>query len=247
MTVKILTALLSAIAIFAGSFASEAQSREDGGYYISGFGGLSFQSGQTNRPLAGAGNTAIELDYDSGFVLGGSIGYKLPESSIFSGFRLELEASYREGDVEDNTNLPNVTSVTGDTSSFGVLANVLYDFDQIASDFFIPYIGIGAGIAGVESDVVINGQVSDVINEPDSLVPFRFQFGGDTRTQFVYQGIVGATFPISDKFDFFIDGRYYSAGSVQFDNIITLPQLSEAEFDSDYDVIQVQAGFRFHF
>ena len=247
MTVKILSALLSVTAIFAGSLSSEAQTREDGSFYVSGFGGLSFQSGQTNRPLAGSGNSEIELDYDSGFVLGGSVGYKLPESSLLSGFRIELEASYREGDVENNINLANVTSVTGDTSSFGVLANVLYDFDQIASDFFIPYIGVGFGVAGVESDVVINGQVSDVIDDPTSLVPFRFQFGGDTRTQFVYQGIVGATFPINDKFDFFVDGRYYSAGGVQFDNIVTLPNRSEAEFDSDYDVIQVQAGFRFHF
>jgi opacity protein-like surface antigen len=235
MTVKTLTIFFSAAAILAGSFASEAQSREDGGYYISGFGGLAFQSGNTNTPANANGiSSNLELDYDTGYSLGGSIGYKLPVSSIFSGFRIELEAAYREGDV----NPTDDTDRLGDTSSFGVLANVLYDFDEIASDFFVPYIGLGAGLAGVESDVFVDF--------PDATGTFvTQQFGGATRTQFVYQGIVGATFPISDSFDLFIDGRYYSAGGVEFD--LVAPDSSETAFDSDYDVVQVQAGFRFHF
>ena len=234
MTVKTLTIFFSAAAIFAGSISSEAQSREDGGYYISGFGGLAFQSGNTNTPANGTGN-AIELDYDTGYSLGGSIGYKLPASSLFAGVRLELEASYREGDIDSGTDF---FDRNGDTSSFGVLANVLYDFDAIASDFFVPYIGFGLGLGGVESDVFLDLPDGTGGNTNQ-------QFGGSTRTQFLYQGIIGATFPISDSFDLFIDGRYFSAGSVEFDLVGT--DNSETPFDSDYDVVQVQAGFRFHF
>jgi opacity protein-like surface antigen len=232
MTVKTLTYIVSAAAILASSELVEAQSREDGGYYVSGFAGLAFQDGNTNTPTNGVGNT-IELDYDSGYSVGGSFGYKLPSSSLFSGVRLELEASYREGDVDVSG-----FNETGDTSSFGVLANVLYDFDEIASDFFVPYIGFGVGLGGVESDVFLD--------LPDSAnTSVTQQFGGSTRTQFLYQGIVGASFPISDSFDLFIDGRYFSAGNVEFD-LVDLTN-SETPFDSDYDVIQVQAGFRFHF
>ncbi|UTW54949.1 outer membrane protein [Kordiimonas sp. SCSIO 12610] len=234
MTVKTLAMiLLGATAISTVTLSSEAQSREDGGYYVSGFAGLAFQSGNTNTPVTGAGGN-LELEYDTGYSIGGSVGYKLPTSSLFSGFRLELEASYREGDVEPTDD----TDRDGDTSSFGVLANVLYDFDAIASDFFVPYIGVGAGLAGVESDLFVGF--------PDTSGAFvTQQFGGSTRTQFVYQGIIGATFPLSDSFDLFIDGRYYTAGDVQFD--LVAPDSTETAFDSDYDVIQVQAGFRFHF
>lgn len=234
MTVKTLAlVLLGTTAITSTSISVAAQSREDGGYYVSGFAGLAFQSGNTNTPLNGpAGN--LELDYDSGYSIGGSVGYKLPASSLFSSFRLELEASYREGDIEET----DFSDRDGDTSSFGVLANVLYDFDSIASDFFVPYIGVGAGLAGVESDAFVD--------LPDTAGLFvTQQFGGSTRTQFVYQGIIGATFPISESFDLFIDGRYYSAGSVEFD--LVAPDNSETPFNSDYDVVQVQAGFRFHF
>ena len=214
---------------------AEAQ-HEDGGYYISGFAGLAFQSGNENTQVSGTGAGTLDLDYSSGFSLGGSVGYRLPEG-ILSGLRLEVEASYREGDVSDDSLFiggPAGAVFSSDTSSFGVLGNIIYDFNFLNSELFIPYIGFGAGIGGVESDVVI-----------DSAADTNFQFGGGTRTQFLYQGIAGVTFPVGDQFEFFVDGRYFSAGSVEFDLVDAAG--TETPFDSDYDVFQLQAGFRFNF
>ena len=225
----------SALALALSTGASAQTS--DGDYYVSGFAGLAFQSGNSNTPVSGSlatpinGNTsAIELDYQSGFTLGGTIGYKLPEG-ILSGLRLELEASYREGDVSDS--IENTDGFFGDTSSFGVLANVIYDFDFLESNLFTPYIGVGVGLGGVESDVFINSTLDGD------------QFGGATRTQFLYQGIAGVSFPISEGFEFFVDGRYYSAGDVEFDLVDAAG--AETPFDSDYDIFSVQAGIRFSF
>ncbi len=223
----------SALALALSTGAS-AQTGE-GDYYVSGFAGLAFQGSNTNTQITGTGAGTLDLEYSSGFTLGGAVGYKL--EGPFSGLRLELEASYREGDVNDDSLFlggPAGAVFTSDTSSFGVLANVIYDFDFLESNLFTPYIGFGVGLGGVESDVVI-----------DSAADASFQFGGGTRTQFLYQGIAGVSFPISEGFEFFVDGRYYSAGDVEFDLVDAAG--TETPFDSDYDVFSVQAGIRFSF
>jgi len=221
---RLSTAGITAASLFAAlSLTSAAQAN---GFYISAFTGLAIQ----NDPESTAGSQALDLSLDNGFVIGGSIGYRLPDT----GFRLELEAAYRENEVSAGTLLSDPTAAfSGDTSSLGVFANALYDFEGF-SDLAVPYIGAGIGIGGVESDTVLQAATGDL------------EFGGPTRTEFLYQGILGVTFPLSDSFDLFVDGRYYVAPGVDFDLIDTTLNTSTV-FESSYKVIQLQAGLRFNF
>ncbi|MBL4788706.1 MAG: outer membrane beta-barrel protein [Kordiimonadaceae bacterium] len=223
-------AILSASAIMAAAalpVAAQADDRD--GLYISAFTGLSLQSDQQSTS---AGQT-LDIALDNGFVIGGSIGYQLTSTAL-GALRLELEASYRENNVGTGTFSTDPTAVfSGDNSSLSVFVNGLYDFDLL-SDSFIPYVGLGFGFGGVESDTVIQLAVEQI------------GFGGATRTEFLVQAIAGVTIPINDTFDLFVDGRYYIAPGADFDLVDTLGNAAN-NFDSSYKTIQIQAGLRFRF
>lgn len=223
-----LTKVKIAAAAVAASIALPTAAHADG-FYISGFTGLAIQRDQNNT----SGNQSLDISLDNGFVIGGAIGYKLP----ITGFRVEVEAAYRENDVSAGQLLANPTAAfNGDNSSLGVFGNVLYDFEGLP--LITPYIGVGIGIGGVESDVF-----GDLQGVPDSDDP---RFGGPTSTEFLYQGILGLTLPISDTWDLFVDGRYYVAPGAEFD-LIDVATNTRTTFDSNYEVIQLQAGLRFKF
>jgi len=210
-------------ALFAATAMSTAAQAD--GFYLSTFTGLAIQNDQDNR----ASGQSLDISLDNGFVIGGAIGYKLPISS----FRVELELAYRENDISAGQLLSDPSAAfSGDNSSLGAFANVLYDFEGFP--LFTPYIGAGIGVGGVESDVVRTAAVNDL------------RFGGPTKTEFLYQGIAGVTIPINDSFDLFAEGRYYVAPGVDFDLIDTVLNTTTT-FNSSYEVIQLQAGLRFKF
>jgi len=210
-------------ALFAATAISTTANAD--GFYLSTFTGLAIQNDQDNR----ASGQSLNISLDNGFVIGGAIGYKLPVSN----FRVELELAYRENDITAGQLLSDPTAAfNGDNSSLGAFANVLYDFD--AFPLFTPYIGVGLGVGGVESDVVRTAAINDL------------RFGGPTKTEFLYQGIAGVTIPINDTFDLFAEGRYYVAPGVDFDLIDTVLNTTTT-FNSSYEVIQLQAGLRFKF
>ncbi|WP_262694664.1 outer membrane protein [Kordiimonas aquimaris] len=218
---------LATATLFAGLAIPNAAQAD--GFYISGFTGLAIQRDQNNT----SGNQSLDISLDNGFVIGGAVGYKLP----ISGFRVELEAAYRENDVSAGQFLADPTaSFNGDNSSLGVFGNLLYDFEGLP--LITPYIGVGIGVGGVESDVF--GSFDSVPGTPDP------RFGGPTSTEFLYQGILGVTLPLTDTWDLFVDGRYYVAPGAEFD-LIDVATNTRTTFDSNYEVIQLQAGLRFKF
>lgn len=213
-------------ALFAATALSTlaSTSAQADGFYLSTFTGLAIQNDQNNT----SGNQSLNVSLDNGFVIGGAVGYKLPV-----GLRVELELAYRENDITAGQLVSDPTiAFSGDNSSLGAFANVLYDFQGLP--FVAPYIGVGVGVGGVESDVVRTTAVNDL------------RFGGPTRTEFLYQGIAGVTIPINDTFDLFAEGRYYAAPGVDFDLIDTVLNTTST-FNSSYEVIQLQAGLRFKF
>lgn len=194
------------------------------GLYLSGFTGLAIQQDQNNR----SGGQSIDVSLDNGFVIGGAVGYRLTDS-----FRVEVEVAYRENDITAGTVLNDPTAAfSGDNSSLGAFANVLYDFADLP--LITPYIGVGLGFGGVESDAFIDTIANDQ------------RFGGATRTEFLYQGILGATLPVSDTWEVFAEGRYYVAPGADFD-LINVTLNTRETFNSNYEVIQLQAGLRYKF
>jgi OOP family OmpA-OmpF porin len=127
-------------------------------------------------------NLGISASFEWGWAGVLSVGY-----GFGNGLRLELEGSYRQNDVDGiSVSGGNIPRTTGTVRSYGVMANVLYDF---VLGPVMPYVGVGAGY---------------VWNDYDS-VGFNYRNAAGTSGQFTaggtngafgYQAILGVAFPI---------------------------------------------------
>jgi len=179
---KFRTALLAASVAVAAPAVASAQVVD--GFYIGGglglnllqdidLGGLQSTTGQGITRGGGS------IQFNAGFVGLGSIGY-----GFGNGLRLEVEGNYRvnTADTLRGYAIPAGLSAGGDATQYGVMANILYDFDFGWG--INPYLGAGAGYAWLNLDQA------------------RLSGGGnnlqidDTQGGFAYQAIVGAAVPI---------------------------------------------------
>ncbi len=91
----------------------------------------------------------VELDYDTGFVIGGVLGARMSDN-----MRIEGELSWLNADADCSGKCP---AASFDTDVLSLLGNVWFDFGNGGG--FSPYVGGGIGIAqvtveggGVEAD-----------------------------------------------------------------------------------------------
>ena len=117
--------------------------------------------------------------HDPGYRVGGSIGRRFAH-----GFRLEGEVSYHRYKIQKSY-------FRESSATWTYMANVLYDFDLGTS--FTPYIGAGAGYA----DTSLNFKHEW----------FQYKWHG-SRTGFVYQGIAGLSYAISNDTNLGLEYRY---------------------------------------
>jgi outer membrane protein OmpA-like peptidoglycan-associated protein len=166
-------ALVVAAALAVVPVASQAQTLQYPGFYagIEGGGSYMFNT-SVNTPFGGS-----TIYPAIGFLAGASVGYD------FVGPRVELEGFYNN----------SKSTVSGTTQTFGatkdeiaVMANLLYDFN--AGGVFVPYVGVGAGVAF----------------EKEAEIGFQ-----DNSTQFAYQGILGVGYNIDPMFRVNLEGRYF--------------------------------------
>ena len=192
LTTTTLAAPLAAATLFAAHPA--AAQPIDGLYVGAGVGldfrqndivkGFSLGTGPTGRQVGTPGR--LHTNYDVGFAGLGSIGW-----GFGNGFRVEVEGDYRRNDVRhlEGTSFP--TSANGTAQTFGVMTNVLYDFDFTnlglpVLDVVHPYVGAGVGyqwtdFGGISASNAANG--------------FNVSTHG-TNGNFAYQGIVGVAYPL---------------------------------------------------
>lgn len=156
------------------------------GYYASMAGGINLSS---DADITGTGIN-LTTDYDGGWGLAGAVGYKYR-----SGLRVEGEISYRDNEADS---VGSSTSNNGDVTSFGFMANVLYDF---GNGKIVPYIGAGVGLAHVSYDGIspVGGSVVD-----------------DSDTVFAYQAIAGLAIPLNDLVALSLDYRYFATADPDF-------------------------------
>ena len=204
--------------------------------YISVFGGANFLSDIdfTN------GATEVETDYDTGFSIGGAIGYKWSDHK-FGGFspRTELEFSYFDNSVDGinfSGNGPGEEVVLGgsDVTGFNVFANLFFDYDT--GTRFTPYVGGGLGITRADFDIAYNAAN---LNLSDNDTSFAWHIGG------------GANFALTDSVSFFADARYQrtsDAGSIR--NIADAPVPAGPGggfFEDNLSNVLVRGGLTFNF
>lgn len=208
------TLKISAAAIFALIATAQTASAKD--WYLGGSIGYNQTSDQTSE----GPSRVVDVEYEEGYALSSFIGFRKSENLRFEG-----EFTFRRNDGEELSfnNVDRAFAGAG-TESYSLLANVLYDIPT--SSAITPYVGVGAGIGFLENDFVYG--------------PARFQ---DKDTAFVYQGIIGASLPVSDKIELFVDGRYFAASGVDF--VRTSPADSGVSLDSEYDNYTISVGYRF--
>jgi outer membrane protein OmpA-like peptidoglycan-associated protein len=143
-------------------------------------------SGQLSNALQNAGrSTRGEVSYEWGYVGVLSLGW-----GFGNGLRAEVEGNYRTNDLDDVSGFGGTSGASGSALSYGVMANVFYDFDLASfgvntGGFNIqPYIGGGVGYIWREFDDVRVDVLGGRIRT------------SDTDGRFAYQAILGVGFPL---------------------------------------------------
>jgi opacity protein-like surface antigen len=137
------------------------------------------------------------VTYDLGYSAGAQIGY------AFGGPRVEFEYNYRNNGASTVATTAGTQSATGSLTSNNYMVNVLYDFDTGSK--WIPYIGLGLGVADVKADNI----------HASASVPSGSFLDGSS-SKFAVQFIFGAEYLASDRFGVFIDWRGLWASNTNF-------------------------------
>jgi outer membrane protein OmpA-like peptidoglycan-associated protein len=213
MTIRGLTAGLAGLAL-AALLASAALAQgpaKHEGLYVSGALGANWADD------ADVSNGATgEIDYEWGGLGALAVGW-----GFGNGLRLEGEISHRRNDADDFSGV----SLSGRTEATGFMANLVYDID--IGQKFVPYIGVGAGVAIVEFDNMAPIPAADRVNDED--------------TGFAWQAILGVSYQIADQLDLFADYRYFDAGDVD------LTSDAGARVDTEYAAHSAMIGLRYRF
>jgi len=188
-----LATMLAAATLAAMPISAQAET----GAYISIFGGANFggDSQFTN------GQTVVDTDFDTGFLVGGAVGYSINEFN-FGGFvpRAELEFSYSQNEVgalNFSGNGPGAENVVSGSSvdTLAVFANIYVDGKDLIAPGITPYIGGGVGFARSNFDIIYNAPGLNLT---------------DTDTSFAWQVRGGVNYAFTNTASLFADVGYRS-------------------------------------
>jgi outer membrane protein OmpA-like peptidoglycan-associated protein len=209
--------LLAATALAALPVLADAQPVT--GLYIGGGAGVNWVNKPSDVDISGPGfglggvapGTTIsnvgKVTFNTGWTGLASIGW-----GFGNGLRAEVEGNYRSNEVDTirGFNLAPVARTGGFQQTYGVMANVFYDFDPgflgFGPSYVQPYIGVGVGygwtnwhrVRGVSVNTPTNGITVDA---------------DDTGGAFAYQAILGVAMPMTwagvPGLSFTAEGRFY--------------------------------------
>ena len=215
-------ALLAAVAGMAMSSAAFADNP-----YLSFGGGFSLPQDSNvdiRRPPAFAPVNA-NVTFDTGYILSGAAGYRWD-----SGFRTELELNFRKSTINDIAGAGS----TGSQKVFGLMGNILYDFNP--KGMWNPYIGGGLGIGWNKWNNVQAGRSATF---PTGISPVY----NDRDSAFSWQGIAGLSHPFSERVDGFVEYRYMNLFNNKFAGTPT-PSFASRHNDHSHNLL---VGLRFNF
>jgi len=181
-----------------------------GPYIAGGIGANWLQDTTLNGSVENTAGTKIENEFEVGYIGVLSLGW-----GFGNGLRAEIEGSYRSNEVSDakvgGQSIQGRASGTGTATSYGVMANVLYDFDLGSSlnssvGGIVPYIGAGVGYIWHDYQDV-GGSFSD---------GRKAVYNGDTGA-FGYQAILGLALPIESVPGLAVTAEYRFMGTTGHD------------------------------
>ncbi len=169
-----------------------------------------------------------EAEYEDGLIISGALGVMWD-----NGFRAEGEISYSLQDVAklNVTNPGNVTGltanaedVTGEISSFELMANIAYDFHPLGKGS--PYFMAGIGTAQITMDG-LKFRNSGIVN--------------DEAWVFAYQAGAGFRFGLMENLSLDLGYRYFSTVDIE------LKDSAGDKFDFEYERHTFLLGLMYRF
>ncbi len=165
---------------------------------------------------------AGEAAFDTGFVVGGAIGYRL-----FDNLRAEANLRYRKADVDKVTSGAVTLKGVGDVGILTLMANVYVDFDFGYA--IKPYIGGGIGIGFVDVD---KGSSNILIVD-------------DNETEFAWNLMAGASYRVFENADLTFGYRYLGTTDLKLE--ATRVGFGSSKLNAEIAVHEVLFGLRYGF
>ncbi|WP_170329641.1 outer membrane protein [Ruegeria arenilitoris] len=220
----------AALTISASGLAAQSLSE---GLYFQGYAGFSQLQDSDFSGTVNGSSQSVDADFDTGYGLGIAVGTEIPQwSNNQIGTRVELELSYREGDVDGvnfSGNGPAAEgNISGDVAQTSLFANVLVDFKQAGA--FTPYVGLGLGATYSDVDFAYGPGVSL----------------DDSDTNFAAQIIAGVAYEIDSNVALTLDTRYSRAFDVSSERLAP-NGASTGTVEDDIDAFSVNVGLRYGF
>jgi len=187
---KMYRALFLALAGLALMAPGSAKADTRPGWYV-GLGGMPvFQEDSDST----SDTTTDIIKYDTGWGVSGSGGY-----AWGNGIRTEAEIAYRRSGVDEVTGTGAAAPYEGHISNLSFMGNVLYDIET--GTIVTPYVGAGIGVSAVTADEIrtVVGRTLD-----------------ETRPEFAYQFIGGASVDVMDNLALTADYRYFRTTEAKF-------------------------------
>ncbi len=177
---------VTSVALLAMSVAQAATPID--GWYMGVFGGYAYLPNNIN--ITQLGLTRSNANYNAGYDVGGSIGFKS------NPMRYEGELTYINANLNTfRINTIPQTGVGGYSDDFLAMANVYYDFPNLLMDIQ-PFLGVGIGYDWVQARLNSTGPSNGIT-----------QFTG-SNSVFAYQGIAGLTYNFSESYALNLGYRY---------------------------------------
>lgn len=216
------------LAAAAAAMAVPAEAK-DKQFYAGFDAGLSLESrAQADVAVVDPPVDGVFADTSTGYDFDVVLGYD------FGAFRLEAEAAYRRNDydtitVQNPLLIPGVPAGTTVSSTDFIsvtsgMVNGLFEFGR--DDGFQGFVGVGAGLGQIDGPISVPG-VGLLVDE--------------SSTDFAYQLLAGARYPITETIDLGVHYKYFRADGFDIDTINGTP------FIFDYKTHSVLASFRYNF
>lgn len=191
-----LTLVLSLVLCAASAFAGASDSE---GFYLGIKGGYHWtDQGSGLSDTDPNVNATGSFSDEDGFTVGGALGYDW--SSYGLNLRSELEYLYYE-DINysgDNATGGNLSHMSADVNVQTLMVNLYYDFETDSP--WVPYVGAGAGMAFISTDVDYDANWAGASN------------GDSTATNFAWMATLGCAYEFNANWALDLSARYSGFG-----------------------------------
>lgn len=182
-----------------------------------------------NQTISGAGSAGAGLQGRSesdppGYFFAGAVGARFLEH-----FRTELQIGYRSTEIDHIAVSTESSDSKGDLSLFSIIANGYVDWDLGVG--VIPFVGVGIGWGMPRLDVQNQAGATQLSID-------------DTDSVFVWNAMVGGTYPISEIADLSLGYRYIATEDF---SLRSTRGTTAQKVDFEYDAHEIYLGLRFNF